>query len=219
MYLQEIQSKPADGVESSTPLTSQEYQELQQLRAMIPELLAKIDELWVQLTNLRKKREESEAESKHTLLRMETIETELSTSFAQITSIHEWYRDRDERIFHMLVECAECLYGRESGAVNDGVSPSLDEVLRLKLLSLFDAAKAYFGNSDTPVLSLRRHTSDNSFTHSAEQPIPIPPPGSNIGSAIAHTNHPAAPPASRSSAAITPSNQMEDEALGDIGGQ
>ena len=223
MYLQEIQSKHADGIGSSTPLSSEEYQELQRLRATLPKLLVQINELRVQFDNLRKKREESEAKTEHMLLRVQTIETELSTSASQTASIHEWYRDRDQRILCTLAECVECLYGRQSAAADDAATPSLEELLRRKLPSLFNEANTYFGDSHAPALSVHHHddrqTSDISFMHSAEQPIPIPLPGSDIGSTITHINHPAAPPVSHSSNAITPSNQTEDEALGDTGGQ
>ena len=209
VYLQEIQSQPADGIESSTRLTSQEYEELQQLRVMIPKLLAKIKELDKDFTALRKRREESETKYEHTLLRLEALEAELSTSSIQTASIHKWYRDRDERILRTIEERTERLH-MQSGTSEDAVIPSPGDLHQSVLPSVNTFTP--FDDLHTPILSLRPHTSDLSF-HSAEQPIPIPLPGSDIpSSAIACISHPVAPPVCHSSGAIGPSSQMEDEA-------
>lgn len=190
---------------------------------MIPKLLARIDKLSEGLSDLRKEHEDAEAKNKHIYLHLEAIEAELSTSIAQVASVHERYSDRDEQILRTIAECMEGSHIMQSEAGQDAVRPSLHDLLQLRLPSLLSVINAFtpLNNPHTPFFSLHHfgchYTSDPSF-HSAEQPIPIPPPGSNIGSsAIACIG--VAPPASYSSGVTAPSYQVEDEAQGGVGEQ
>ena len=172
---------------------------------------------------LGKKHEKIEARCKHEVLRVEAMEAELADSTAQIALIREQYRDRDRQTIRKIAEFMDGFREAHSETVQSAVTSALENILQFILPSDFNTANTStsFDSPRTSFLSPHcftgRRTSENPPTHSAEQPIPIPPPGPEIGTpAIARIATPLATPVSSSSHAIGLSHRIADRTEGNI---